>query len=102
MKTNDALAIVATLAGHDPATQQDFARELANRTAARAVYRLRTRLRLTQTALARRAGISRTTVAQVEAADYDGHLLALLNRIGSAVAHQVELRMPRSNVAMTV
>ena len=66
--------------------------ELANAEVARKIYDLRTKARLTQKQLAKLAGTTASVISRLEDADYDGHSLAMLRRIASALDKRVEIR----------
>jgi ribosome-binding protein aMBF1 (putative translation factor) len=95
--TTDALKILAKMAGNDPARQQRFEEEFANRAIASQIYNLRQKAGLSQIALARRIGTQQSVISRLEDSDYDGHSLAMLNRIAAALEQRVEIRfVPRS------
>jgi len=95
--TTDALKILAHMAGNDLARQQRFEEEFANREIASQIYNLRHKAGLSQTALARRIGTQQSVISRLEDADYDGHSLAMLNRIAAALKQRIEIRfVPRS------
>ena len=94
--TSDATRILADIAGHDPKRQQAFEEEVANREVAQRIYELRQHAGLSQAELARRVGTTQSVISRLEDADYDGHSLAMLNRIAAAVERRVEIRfLPR-------
>jgi ribosome-binding protein aMBF1 (putative translation factor) len=94
--TIDATKILAEIAGHDPKRQQVFEEEVANREVAQRIYELRQHAGLSQAELARRVGTTQSVISRLEDADYDGHSLAMLNRIAAAVERRVEIRfLPR-------
>jgi DNA-binding XRE family transcriptional regulator len=63
---------------------------------ARKIYDLRTKAGLTQRALAKLIGTSASAICRLEDADYEGHSLAMLNRIAEALDRKVEIRfVPR-------
>jgi ribosome-binding protein aMBF1 (putative translation factor) len=94
--TTDALKILAQMAGKDPARQRMFEEELANREVASKIYGLRQQAGLSQAALARRVGTTQSVISRLEDADYEGHSLAMLNRIAAALERKVEIRfVPR-------
>jgi len=90
--TINALKILAHIAGPNPQRQRQFEEELVNREVASKIYQLRERARLSQAALARRVGTTQSVISRLEDADYDGHSLAMLNRIAAAVHCRVEIR----------
>ena len=94
--TTDATKILAEIAGHDPKRQQAFEEEVANREVAQRIYELRQHAGLSQAELARRVGTTQSVISRLEDADYDGHSLAMLNRIAAAVERRVDIRfLPR-------
>ena len=63
----------------------------ANDEVARKIYELRTRARLTQKQLARLVGTTPSVISRLEDADYEGHSLAMLNRIAAAMNKRVKI-----------
>jgi ribosome-binding protein aMBF1 (putative translation factor) len=95
--TTDALKILTHMAGNDPARQKQFEEEFANREIASQIYSLRRKAGLSQAALARRVRTQQSVISRLEDADYEGHSLAMLNRIAAALKQRVEIRfVPRS------
>ena len=90
--TTDAPKILARMTGKDLKLQHEFEEELAHREVARKIYQLRGGARLSQAELARRVGTTQSVISRLEDADYDGHSLAMLNRIAAAVERRVEIR----------
>ena len=64
----------------------------ANEEIARKIYELRTAAGLTQTQLAKIIGTTASVICRLEDADYEGHSLAMLRRIGVALNQRVEIR----------
>jgi DNA-binding XRE family transcriptional regulator len=64
----------------------------ANDEIARQIYRLRTEARLTHGQLAKLVGTTTAVIRQLEEADYEGHTLAMLNRIAMVLNKRVEIR----------
>ena len=64
----------------------------ANEEIARKIYQLRTAAGLTQTQLAKLIGTTASVICRLEDADYEGHSLAMLRRIGGALNQRVEVR----------
>jgi DNA-binding XRE family transcriptional regulator len=75
-----------------PARMADLAEAEANDTVARKIYELRKRASLTQQQLAKLVGTTTSVICRLEDADYEGHSLAMLRRIASALNKRVELR----------
>jgi ribosome-binding protein aMBF1 (putative translation factor) len=90
--TTDALKILAHMTGKDPAMQRVFEEEVANREVAHKIFQLRQDAGLSQAELARRVGTTQSVISRLEDADYEGHSLAMLNRIAAAVERRVEIR----------
>jgi len=59
---------------------------------ARKIYHLRTQAGLSQRALAKMVGTTASVICRLEDADYDGHSMAMLNRIAAALDRRVEIR----------
>lgn len=59
---------------------------------ARKIYDLRTKSGLSQRALAKLVGTTASVICRLEDADYEGHSLAMLNRIAAALDKRVEIR----------
>lgn len=66
---------------------------------ARKIYRLRTQAGLSQRQLAQRVGTSASVICRLEVADYEGHSLAMLRRIATALNRRVEIRFPPPSVS---
>lgn len=56
------------------------------------IYGLRTAAGLTQEELAKLTGTTRSVISRLEAAEYAGHSVSMLNRVASALGHRVEVR----------
>jgi ribosome-binding protein aMBF1 (putative translation factor) len=64
----------------------------ANEEIARKICELRTAVGLTQTQLAKLIGTTASVICRLEDADYEGHSLAMLRRIGAALNQRVQIR----------
>ena len=64
----------------------------ANEEIARRIRELRTAADLTQAQLAKLIGTTASVICRLEDADYEGHSLAMLRRIGAALDQRVEIR----------
>ena len=64
----------------------------ANDSVARKLIALRLRAGMTQRQLANLVGTTPSAICRLENAEYEGHSLAMLNRIASALNQRVELR----------
>ncbi|MBI2827058.1 MAG: XRE family transcriptional regulator [Planctomycetia bacterium] len=83
---------------HDAEMAHLVEEQRANMDIARKIYELRERAGLSQRALAKLIGTTASVVCRLEAADYDGHSLAMLNRIAAALDRRVEIRfLPKRN-----
>lgn len=75
-----------------PQRMAGLAEAEANDTVARKIYKLRKRAGLTQQQLAKLVGTTTSVISRLEDADYEGHSLAMLRRIASALNKRVGLR----------
>jgi ribosome-binding protein aMBF1 (putative translation factor) len=64
----------------------------ANDNVARKITTLRLQAGLTQRQLAKRVGTTASVICRLESADYEGHSLAMLQRIADALKQRVEIR----------
>ncbi len=64
----------------------------ANDSVARKLTTLRLRAGLTQRQLAELVGTTASAICRLEDAEYEGHSLAMLNRIAAALKQRVEIR----------
>ena len=64
----------------------------ANEEIARKICGLRTAAGLTQTQLAKLIGTTASVICRLEDADYKGHSLVMLRRIGAALNQRLEIR----------
>jgi transcriptional regulator with XRE-family HTH domain len=81
--------MLESLSRDDPAMQEMLAEERSNAAVARQIYELRTAKGLTQQQLAELIGTKQPVIARLEDADYQGHSLAMLYRIGAALGCSV-------------
>jgi ribosome-binding protein aMBF1 (putative translation factor) len=92
-KTNDGMEIIKQRFGIDPridARVQSFAEAFS---VAQAVYDARVRAGMKQKELAEAIGTSESTIAALEAADYDGDPIAMLRRIAAALHMKLRLEL---------
>lgn len=66
-------------------------RKRANDSVARQIAALRVQAGLTQRQLAKLVGTTASVICRLENADYEGHSLAMLNRIAAALNQRVEI-----------
>ena len=64
----------------------------ANDSVARKLTNLRLRAGLTQRQLASLVGTTASAICRLEDAEYEGHSLAMLNRVAAALKQRVEIR----------
>ena len=96
--TTDAIEILRRdLIGGDPHAAAEYEQVKADLAVARKIHGLREAAGLTQAQLAQRIGTSRTVISRLEDADYEGHSLAMLNRIATALDQRVEIRFVPTN-----
>ncbi len=88
--TTDALKILAHMT-KDADLERMFEEEVASREVAHKIHQLRNQAGLSQAELARRVGTTQSVISRLEDADYEGHSLAMLNRIAAAVQRRVEI-----------
>ena len=80
------------LIGDDPAAQEEFEEGLVNIEAAQLIHAMRTKAALSQRELARKVGTSASAINRLESADYQGHTIAMVRRIATALNRRLELR----------
>jgi ribosome-binding protein aMBF1 (putative translation factor) len=80
------------LIGDDAAAQEEFEEGLVNIEAAQLIYDMRTKAGLSQRGLAMKIGTSASAINRLESADYDGHTIAMVRRIATALNRRLELR----------
>jgi ribosome-binding protein aMBF1 (putative translation factor) len=93
-KTNDAVDIInRRYLNHDPA-RQDLLREISlNAKVAQLIYAARKEAGLTQQQLADLIQTKQSVIARLEDADYEGHSLSMLQRIGEALGQRIEINL---------
>lgn len=93
-KTNNAIEIInRRYIKNDPALQ-DLLREASlNAKVAQLIYTARKQSRLTQQQLADLIQTKQSVIARLEDADYEGHSLSMLQRIGEALGQKIEINM---------
>lgn len=92
-RTDDALEILhRRFYKGRPGRLQKLEETRANEQIARKIYDLRAAAGLTQTQLAKLIDTTASVICRLEDADYEGHSLAMLRRIGAALNRRVEIR----------
>ena len=71
---------------------ESLQRERENLNIAEQIYNLRTQLGLSQKQLAELVGTTQSVISRLEDADYNGHSLAMLRKIGAALHHKVKFQ----------
>ena len=91
--TDNAVEILhRRLIDDDPEKISELEKIRADNEVGRKIYDLRIKAGLSQRALAKLIGTTASVICRLEDADYDGHSLAMLNRIASALDKRVEIR----------
>jgi len=75
-----------------PSRLKNLEEARANDEIARKIRELRTAAGLTQAQLGKLIGTTASVVCRLEDADYEGHSLAMLRRIGAALNQRVQIR----------
>src|SRR5258708_11364835 len=76
----------------DDAAAQEFEEGLVNIEAAQLINDMRAKAGLSQRELARKVGTSASAINRLESADYEGHTIAMVRRIATALSRRLELR----------
>lgn len=92
-KSKNALTILDRITGDDPELKALIAEETLNAQVARMIYEARAQAGLTQQELADVVGTKQPVIARLEDADYDGHSLAMLQRIATALHQRLEIHL---------
>ncbi|MHC4426743.1 MAG: helix-turn-helix domain-containing protein [Planctomycetota bacterium] len=71
---------------------ESLEKERGNLNIAEQIHTLRTQAGLSQKQLAELVGTTQSVISRLEDADYTGHSLAVLDRIGAALQQRVEVR----------
>jgi DNA-binding XRE family transcriptional regulator len=92
-KTSDGLEIIYNryFQGR-PKREAEYAEVEADVAIAEKIRNLRAKANLTQRQLAKLVGTTASVICRLEDADYEGHSLAMLNRIAAALDKRVEIR----------
>jgi ribosome-binding protein aMBF1 (putative translation factor) len=80
------------LIGSDQSAQEEFEQELVNIEVAQLIHDMRTKAGLSQRELARKIGTSASAINRLESDDYQGHTVAMVRRIATALNRRLELR----------
>ena len=91
--TTDALKIIDQMFyDGKPERQAGLQQAFADDAVARKIHDLRIKAGLTQKQLAKMVGTTDSVISRLEDADYEGHSMAMLNRIAAALDKRVEIR----------
>jgi DNA-binding XRE family transcriptional regulator len=91
--TTDAIKIINKRYFQGKPEMQALLKEArVNNTIARKIYKLRAKAGLTQCDLAKLIGTTASVICRLEDADYNGHSIAMLQRIAVALNKQIEIR----------
>lgn len=91
--TDDAVEILRRrLVSGKPEKLAELEQIRADDAVARKIHDLRTKAGLSQRAFAKMVGTTASVICRLEDADYEGHSLAMLNRIAAALDKRVEIR----------
>ena len=100
-KTTDAVAIIHRRHyANRPDREIALQEARAGAEIARKIYDLRKAAGLSQRALAQLIGTTASVICRLEDADYEGHSLAMLQRIAAAVNKRVEIRFVSRQTAL--
>ena len=92
-RTTDAVEILhRRYVNGKPEKMAELEQIRADDAVARKIYELRTKAGLSQRAFAKLVGTTASVICRLEDADYEGHSLAMLNRIAAALHRRVEIR----------
>jgi len=91
-KTRDASAILRRVGGSSAELEREIRKARLNVRLAQMIYDTRTRARMTQAELAKLVGTTQSVISRLEDADYEGHSLAMLERIARALQKRIEIR----------
>ena len=80
------------LIGSDPSAQEEFEHELVNIEVAQLIHDMRVHAGLSQRELARKIGTSASAINRLESGDYQGHTVAMVRRIATALNRRLEFR----------
>jgi ribosome-binding protein aMBF1 (putative translation factor) len=95
-KTTDALKILEAITGESERMREGLANARMNLDLAQMIHDARIRARMSQRQLADLIGTQQSVIARLEDADYTGHSLSMLQRIGNALGRRLELRFVRT------
>ena len=80
------------LVGSDQSAREEFEQELVNIEVAQLIHDMRTTAGLSQRELARKVGTSASAINRLESDDYQGHTVAMVRRVATALNRRLEIR----------
>jgi DNA-binding XRE family transcriptional regulator len=83
--------VLDRMIGNDRALRARIDEQMLNLHVAEMLYEARTAAGLSQTELAKLVGTTQSVISKLEDADYEGHSLSMLKRIGAALHKDVEV-----------
>lgn len=86
--------LVDEFVGDDPERVESFERACAELAIGVELNRLRTEAGLSTRALAALVGTKASVISRIEQADYEGHSLAMLRRVATALGRRVVVSFP--------
>jgi ribosome-binding protein aMBF1 (putative translation factor) len=92
-KTSDGLAILNRMMGKSARMKRLVEGARVNAAVAQLIYHAREKAGLTQKELADLIGTKQPVIARLEDADYEGHSLAMLQRIATALNQRLEINL---------
>jgi ribosome-binding protein aMBF1 (putative translation factor) len=93
-KTNNAVEIInRRYIKNDPALLDSLREASLNAEVAQLIYTARKQAGLTQQQLADLIQTKQSVIARLEDADYEGHSLSMLQRVGEALGQRIEIKM---------
>lgn len=91
--STDAIEIIhQELFRGNPGMIAELEQARANDAVARKIHNLRVKAGLSQRQLAKMIGTTASVICRIENAEYEGHSLAMLNRVAEALNRRVEIR----------
>lgn len=90
-KIKSASDILDKMIGTNILLKEAIDEQRINTHVARMIYEARTAAGLTQAQLAKKIGTKQPVIARLEDADYEGHSLTMLQRIGEALGRKINL-----------
>lgn len=90
-KTSDGMKILNKMIGDDTELREMCEQATVNAHVAQLIYDARTSAGISQQELAGMIGTTQSVISRLEDADYEGHSLSMLNRIASALGHEVKI-----------